>query len=190
MKYRYIKRKDGRTQKAMVLASGRLKFVKNGGSKPRKATKKMATKKKHRKSTAMAHRRSSSPRRYHHGRRRRSRHGGGMGMSIAKIGGATLGLAYLLGDATPIPSATAMAMKIPGAKTFGAPAAVGVAALAVDRFIKPNRWLKLLGVAGVVLAAAKVGSQGSGFKWVGDADDITGDLDLGDDDDVGDEDED
>lgn len=181
-----------RMQRAMVLASGKYKFVKNttgGHSKPRKASHVAKSKSK-----AIAHRRSSSPskRRRHHAttRRSRKRHGGG-NMNLIKLGGATLGLAYLLGDKTPLPSATTYAAKIPGAKTFGAPAAVGIAALAVDRFVKPNPWLKLLGAAGIVLAAAKVGGQGSEFKWVGD-DETTADIgddDIADLDDVGDDDD-
>ena len=78
--------------------------------------------------------------------------------------------------------------KVPGTKTFGATAMMGVIALGVDRFIKPNKWLKLLGTAGIVLAAAQVGTKGSDFKFLGD--ESSGDYDLSGDDDVGDDDDD
>lgn len=194
MKYVMIRRADGGKQRAIRLASGKLRFVKNsGGHAPRKATsKKMA---KRRKSTALARRSSSAPRkrRYHLAKMpRRSRRRGG-GSSIAStsnllhVGGATLGLAYLMGPSSPVPSVKAYAEKIPGAKSVGVPAAFGIACLATDRFLYKNKWLKLAGVAGVVLAAAKIGEQGSNFKWVGD-DDVSGDFDdVAGDDEVGDD---
>ena len=92
-------------------------------------------------------------------------------------------LGYALSPTTGIATIRDFAAKIPGAKTFGAPAAVGIAALAVDKFVKPNKYLKLLGIAGIVLAATKIGEQGSAFKWLGD-DDMSGDYDL---EDVGDD---
>lgn len=186
-KFRNIKRADGRTQRAMVLASGKLKFVKNksGGHAPsRKKTKHMAKKKR---STAMTHKRRSSHHMTKRSRRRGRSHGGGM--SLVKLGGATLAMSYLLGPKSPMPTMKTYADKIPGAKTWGAPAAVGIAALAIDRFAKPNRWLKLLGAAGIVLAAANIGSAGTDFKFVGDADDVADMDDIGDEDDVGDEDD-
>jgi hypothetical protein len=174
-----------RTQRAMVLANGRYKFVKKGAGKaaPRKRSKSMAKRKKS--STALARR---SRRRYHLAkmprRRRSSRRG--TGINMVHLGAATLGLAYLTGAASPIKQIPTMAAKIPGAKTFGAPAVVGVTALAVNHF-RPNKWLKLLGAAGIVLAAARVGEKGSSFSWVGDDDDVADfDDDVGDDDDVAD----
>lgn len=127
--------------------------------------------------------------------RRRSRRGGGGGMpNLVHLGIATGALAYLTGDQGPA-FVRDNAMKIPGAKTFGAAAAVGIGALAVDRFVKPNKWLKLAGCAGIVLAAAQLGKQGTSFTWLGD-EDATADIgddydDVGDDyDDVGDDDDD
>lgn len=107
-------------------------------------------------------------------------------MNLLHLGIATAGLAFLTGAKSPVQQIPQMAAKIPGAKTFGTAAAVGVAALAVDRFVKPNKWLKLAGAAGIVLAAAKLGQDGTDFKFVGDDDDIA--ADIGDDDDVGDDD--
>ena len=112
---------------------------------------------------------------------RRRKSGGGMGTNLLHLGLATAALSYATNDQGPEFIRT-NAAKIPGATTFGAAAAVGGVCLAIDRFVKPNKWLKLFGVAGVVLAAAQAGKQGTNFKWVGD-DEYTGDV--GDDDDVG-----
>lgn len=122
--------------------------------------------------------RSKGAKRSH--RRRRSSGGGG-GVNLLHAGAVALGMNYLLSSSNGNASAIAMANKIPGAKTFGAPAAVGLACLGIDRFVKRNKWLKLAGVAGVILAAAKVGEQGKSFQWVGD--DEVEDLEIGDDDD-------
>ena len=128
--------------------------------------------------------------------KRRHRRGGGSGGSamprLLPLAGATLALAYVTNDSGPA-FVRDNIMKLPGAKTFGPTTMAGLACLAADRFVKPNKWLKLFGLAGVVLGAAQVGKQGTGFKWVGD--DETGDFDLADDmgdigdDDVGDDDE-
>lgn len=120
-------------------------------------------------------------------RRRRggSRSGGGMGINLLHVGLAAGALAYATGDSGPAMIRNAAA-KIPGTKTFGAAATIGLGCLAVDRFVKRNRYLKLLGVAGVVLAATQVGRQGTGFRWVGD-DDLSdvADMDMSDVEDVG-----
>ncbi len=122
------------------------------------------------------------------GRRRRS---GGGSMKLTHLAIASAGLAYLTGQNTPVAFIRDNAAKIPGAKTFGTPAALGVACLAIDRFVKPNKWLKLAGTAGVVLAAVRLGEQGKSFKWVGDGGyDMSGDDDISDidgDDDIGDD---
>lgn len=120
-------------------------------------------------------------------KRSRSRRSGGGGVNLLHLGLAAGGLAFLTGAKSPVPKVKEMAAKIPGAKTFGIPAAVGVGALAVDRWLWRNKWLKLAGIAGVILAATKVGDQGTDFKWVGDDDDII--ADIGDDDEDLDDDE-
>jgi len=79
-----------------------------------------------------------------------------------------------------------VAAKIPGSATFGPAATLGLTCLAVDRWVKPNRYLKAAGYAGIVIAAASFGSKGKNFQWVGDHDEIS-DIDIGDDDDDGDE---
>ncbi len=130
---------------------------------------------------------SHAPRKKH---RRSHRRGSAGRLNLLHVGLATAGLAFLTGKKAPTPMIRDTAMKIPGAKTFGAAAIIGIGALAADRFIKPNKWLKLLGVAGVVLAASKIGDEGTDFKFVGDDDDIADfDDDVGDDDleDVGDD---
>lgn len=144
-----------------------------------------------RSSTAIATRpratpaRRSRPRPAAPARRRRRGGGHGGGVKLGHLAIASAALAYVTGQSTPIAFVRDNAMKIPGAKTFGAPAALGVACLAVDRFVKPNKWLKLFGTAGVVLAAVKLGDQGTGFKWLGD-DDVSGAYDLEGDDDISD----
>jgi len=102
-------------------------------------------------------------------RRRRGGKSSGGGIKLTHVAAAAAGLSYVFGDKGPA-SLVANANKIPGAKTFGAPATVGLACLAVNHF-RPNKWLKLAGIAGLVLAASKVGQQGTDFKFVGDPDD-------------------
>lgn len=125
-------------------------------------------------------RRSYAPATRRMRRTRRARGGRGSGINLLHVGVAAAGLAYLTSANGPevIKKVTS---KIPGNATFGAAATLGVGCLAVDRFVKPNKWLKLLGTAGVVLAAAQVGAKGKDFKWVGDDgyDDV---ADIGDDD--------
>jgi len=79
------------------------------------------------------------------------------------------------------------AAKIPGSATFGPAATIGLSCLAIDRYVKPNKYLKAAGYAGIVIAAAQFGGKGANFRWVGDHDEVA-DIDLGDDD-VGDDDE-
>jgi hypothetical protein len=159
-------------------------FKKGGGRVGSGHTKKRS------KSRAMVHTKTryvtrSAPKK--HRRRRGGGKGGGM-PRLLPLAITAAGLAYLTGANGPTFVKENVA-KIPGVKTFGAPATLGLGALAVDRFVKPNRWLKLAGVAGLVLAAFQVGTKGPDFKWVGDGE-YSGDLegdDLGDDD-VGDDD--
>lgn len=152
---------------------------------------------KRRKSTAMT--RTTRTVHVHHKPKRSGgkRKGGGSGpMKLTHLALATAGLAFVTkaGATAGFQKTINDAMdKVPGTKTFGATAMLGVAALAVDRFVKPNKWLKLLGTAGIVLAAAQVGSKGTEFKFLGDdSDSETGDYDLEGDDieDVGDDDDD
>jgi hypothetical protein len=78
------------------------------------------------------------------------------------------------------------ASKIPGSATFGPAATIGLSCLAIDKFVRPNRYLKAAGYAGIVIAAAQFGAKGANFKWVGDHDEVA-DIDIGDD--VGDDDD-
>ena len=112
----------------------------------------------------------------------RSRRRGGAGFPrMLPLAATAVGIAYLTGAKGPDFVRTNLA-KVPGVKTFGAPAVFGLGCLAVDRFVKPNRWLKLAGLAGIVLAAAQIGAKGADFKWVGDDGDMS-DLEMvGDDD--------
>jgi hypothetical protein len=160
---------------------------------------------KRRKSTAMTH--TTRTVHVHHKAKRKGggkrKGSGGGGMKLTHLALATAGLAFVTkaGATTGFQKSINDAMdKVPGTKTFGATAMLGVAALAVDRFVKPNKWLKLLGTAGIVLAAAQIGSKGTDFKFLGD-DSETGDYelegdediedvdDIEDDDDIGDDDD-
>ncbi|SRR5258706_11574935 len=154
------------------------RFTKGGGGKTRTRT---VTKTKYRTRKA--------PR--HHRRGRRGHHHGAA--SLGKIAIAAAGLAYLTGAKGP-KSVSESVAKLPGAKTFGNAATLGLALLAVDRFVKKNAWLRAAGIAGLVLGATQVGNQGADFKWLGDGSDVgdefTGDIegeDIGDED-IGDED--
>lgn len=115
---------------------------------------------------------------------RRTKNGGRI--NLLHLVGAGLAVGYLSGAQGPKMVKDTLA-KIPGQKTFGNEAVLGGACLAIDRFVRPNKWLRLAGYIGVGLAAVKAGSQGSAFKWVGDDDfDLAGDNDLEDVDDVDD----
>lgn len=154
------------------------RFVKGGG-KRRKSGGGAVVKYRTRNVTKYRTRHVAAPR-----RRRGGRKGGGGGINLIHAGIAAAGLAYVTSDTNGIQTVREWAGKIPGSKTFGNGAALGLACLAVDRFVKPNKWLKLAGMAGVILAASQVGKQGSGFKWVGDDDsEDVADLDIGDADD-------
>jgi hypothetical protein len=156
-------------------------------------------KRSHRRSKALVRYRTRTVtrvRRVHvKGRRRRGRRGGRSGgIRPLHLALAGAGLGFLFGAKSPVKQLPDLANKIPGSKTFGAPAVAGIACLAIDKMVKPNKWLRLAGYAGIALAALQVGQQGSDFKFVGD-DDIDGlDSTDGDDDDgfvsdVGDDDD-
>ncbi len=137
-------------------------------------------KRKRRTRTVVRYKTRHVSRKRHHRRHRRGR-SGGAGIRVVPLALATAGLAYVTSAQGPAFVRENMA-KVPGVATFGPLATAGLIALGVDKFVKPNKWLKLFGLAGVVLAASKVGEQGANFKWVGD----DGVYDLGDDDDMGD----
>lgn len=156
---------------------------------PKRNAKGQYVKKSHakkRKSSAITHTTRTvyvKPKKRHH-RRRGGGHGIGM-HTIVPLALTAAGMSYVLSDTSGIASVRTIVNKIPGAKTFGAPAALGVACLAVDKFVKPNKYLKLAGLAGIVLAASRLGDKGSAFQWLGD----DGGYDLADDvDDIGDDD--
>lgn len=149
---------------------------------------------KHRKSHAITKYRTRTVTKYRtrkahrkHRRGRRRHHAGGV--NLTKIALAGLGLAFLTGAKSPIQAIPTNIAKIPGAKTFGNAATGGLICLGIDRFVKRSPWLRAAGIVGVVLGATGIGDKGTDFKWVGDetGDEFTGDIDVGDDDDIGDE---
>lgn len=193
MKYRNIKVKKAgggyRTQRAMVLASGKLKFVKNhGGSTHHAKSKKKGGHTVAKKSKAVVKYKYRNKPTKHRKHRRGGASGGHVPLLPLIVGGAALGYATSASGPAFIRDT---ANKIPGSKTFGPAATLGAAALVVDRYVHRNKWLRYAGYAGIALAALQLGQKNSTFKWVGDADDV-GDYDLsdveGDDDVSGDDD--
>jgi hypothetical protein len=115
-------------------------------------------------------------------RRRHRRHAGSGGNpGVAKIAISALALGALAGDNSTIAPASVkdFLSKIPGQKTFGGPAIAGMALGGAAHFLgfggrfKP--WMKAAGIVGLVLAGLKVGSENTGFKFVGD---VEGDDDM------------
>jgi hypothetical protein len=155
------------------------RFVKGGHKSKALVRTRTVTKVKYRNRTAHpAHKRST---------RRRGKHGSGMPKLLPVIGTAAA-LGFLTGKSGPDMVKEQLA-KVPGAKTFGTVAVAGAACLAIDRFVKPNRYLKIAGLIGVGYAALVAAQKGTDFQWTGDVED-TGDIDLEGDDDMGDPDDD
>jgi hypothetical protein len=100
-------------------------------------------------------------------RRRHGSGGGGVGLKHLVLG--TLGLAFLTGQNAPIAAIPDNLKKLPGTATFGTTAVAGGFALAIDKWLWRNKWLRAAGWAGVILGAAQVGDKGKNFAWVGDA---------------------
>jgi len=132
-------------------------------------------------STAIVRRRSSSPAPRRRGRRRGSNGGGGGGgrLSLSTIGpplaaAAVLGYVVKRSGSSGIGAQVIeLAKKVPGQKTFGTAPAVGAIALGLDRFVFRHRYLRLIGMAGLIIGAYDAGGT-KDLKWVGnvgDADD-------------------
>ena len=140
-------------------------------------------------STAMTHRprtrtitktrtrtitRRAKPQRAH---RRGRRSSSGAGLNVMKVGITAIALGALAGDNSTIAPAALrdFVAKIPGQKTFGGPAILGLSLGAVGHFTsfggRFRPWLKAAGIVGVVLAGIKVGSENTAFKFVGEDDD-------------------
>lgn len=149
-------------------------------SKGRFLKKRSGGKRRARRSTAVARRSSSSPARRRGGGRRRR--GGGMGnLSLRTLGppllaAGTLGwLVKRQGGGEVGAKVIELAKKVPGQKTFGTAPAVGALALLVDRFVYRHRYLRMVGMAGLVIGAYDAGGT-KDLKWLGgvgggDADD-------------------
>lgn len=112
-----------------------------------------------------------------HRRRRGRRSGGSGGVTAGKLAIAGIALAALTADTSPIAPAKVkeIVAKVPGAKTFGnvAVAGLGLGALAHFTSIggRFRPWMKAAGAVGLVAAAIKLGTDNTGFKFVGDDDD-------------------
>jgi hypothetical protein len=114
--------------------------------------------------------------------RRRGRRGGGAsgGVSMGKLAITGLALGAVFGENSSIAPAQAKSIvqKIPGSKTFGNTAIAGMALGAVHHFThfggRFRPWMKAAGLVGLALAAVKLGTDNTSFKFVGEDDD--GDL--------------
>ena len=189
-----------RTQRAMVLASGKLKFVPNTTKKKSHGGASHASKKKGThvaKSKAMTKtkKKHHSPAKKHH---RRRKHGGGGHLPLFPLALAGVALGFMTANPNSPASIKDTLAKVPGAKTFGTAAVVGAAALATDRWLWKNKYVRIAGYIGIGIAALSVGATigTDKFKWVGD-EESSGDYDLADeesgdeesgDDDMGDDD--
>jgi len=99
---------------------------------------------------------------------------------MGKLAIAGLALGAVFGENSSIAPAQAKAVvqKIPGSKTFGNTAIAGMAIGAVHHFThfggRFRPWMKAAGLVGLALAAVKLGTDNTSFKFVGEEDD--GDL--------------
>jgi len=138
------------------------RFLKRGGGSRR------------RRSTALVHvprtvTRTRSRTRYVKVRSRRRRSSGGMfGGPILPIVAAGAALGYVDAKTT----ALQVLDKIPGTKTIGRPAMTGLAALAINRYVFRNRWLRVIGIGGLLVGAFQWGAKGFALEWVGDTIDV------------------
>jgi len=150
--------------------SGR--FLKGGGTKALTRT---------RTRTITKYRRARSPVRY---TRRRARRGGGSGgVTAGKVAITGLALGALVGSSNMAPKqVTDFVAKIPGAKTFGNVAITGLALGALGHFTNVGGrfrpWLRAAGAVGLIVAAVKLGTDNTAFKFVGDDDDDDSLMDV------------
>jgi len=143
------------------------RFVKGGGSKALVRYRTNTVTKWRTRAPAKKHRK-------HRGRRHHA--GGGITLPKIIVGGLAIGALVGKKAIAPEPVKKFFAETVPGGKTFGPEATFGAVALGVDHFLWRNPWLRAAGYIGLGLAALKVGSEQTDFKFVGDDDD------LGDDD--------
>ncbi len=113
----------------------------------------------------------------------RAHHGGGLTLGKAVLTGLVLGSAAETNNGPLGTTVFDLVQKIPGAKTFGGAATAGLAIGAIGEFTKlgspkMRSWMKIAGLIGVGLAAVKVGTSGTAFKWLGDDDDYDGVADV------------
>lgn len=118
-------------------------------------------------------------RRSHGGHRKRSRRrgGGGGGLNLGTLAITALAAGALTSSSSPVKFIAEQAAKLPGAKTFGVATTALIAAGAVDYAgLYRNKYLRYAGYLGVGMALLKLGSDNTGFKWLGD-NEYAGDLD-------------
>lgn len=104
------------------------------------------------------------------GRRRGRGRGESVISKVLPLAAAAVAVGYASGEGN-LTSVTDTLKKIPGVKTVGVPMGIGVLALGANRFLFRNRYLKLIGVAGVIIGAAQMGAKKFDLEWLGDPDD-------------------
>jgi hypothetical protein len=126
------------------------------------------------------------PKRKAHRRRRRSHGGGAAGVTVTKVALTALALGAVAGDNSTIAPAAVKEFlaKVPGQKTFGGPAILGMGLGAIGHFTsfggRFRPWMRAAGLVGIVLAGLKVGSENTSFKFVGDDEDDLMDVEMED----------
>lgn len=107
-------------------------------------------------------------------RRRRKHQTPPVSMEHVGITGLILG-AVAGTKSTPIIGDTVynLALKVPGAKTFGGPAAVGGVIWGASALLnvrgKARTWANAAGLISLGIVALKVGQEQTGLKWLGDS---------------------
>lgn len=102
------------------------------------------------------------------GRRRRRSSGGGSTVSrLLPIALTAAAVGYVAGEGNMV-EVTDQLKRIPGVKTVGVPMGLGIVALGVNKFLFRNKWLKLVGAAGVIIGAAQLGAKKFDLEWLGD----------------------
>lgn len=110
------------------------------------------------------------------GRRRRA--GGGGGIDWVTLGLTAAGLGLAVSSSSPIKAIAETVAKLPGQKTLGSVATLGLALGGIDKAgIWKHKYLRYAGYVGIALAAVKIGSDNTGFKWLGEGGDYAGDID-------------
>lgn len=165
---------------AMPAALARYWRNKRGGKKRARRSTGSRKRSSHRShSKAIAHRSHHSPRPAPR-KQRRHRGGGGGGDYGSLVTARVLVPAAVLAAAYGYFGQNSGGFEdtmrqIPGVKTLGVPLVVGGTAFLINRYLYPNKWLRLLSAVGLVLAALQWGKTKFAIpEWAGDVADADG----------------